>query len=442
MKNILVYITINTQFKFILPVVKFIIENKIGNPIILLDNQIHNLEKEKEYCLKQKINLYEKNKKTIVNNTKLSINTKKSNNIKNEIKDVFFLPYRLLRQLYFFNEKKKSYIGFLKKNAINLLILTEQGLGYDCPFITAAAKTEKIPSVVFPFAVTTDEVYQSRFRNDFFSCQKLSNAVLSFLLPKRTKTIFNNKKLIVAAPYHVLALKFTKMLPKNPWSVYSGNADYINAESEFLKKFLIKEKINPKKIISLGSLKFDVKMSNNFKNEYILCAFPPLNYHENLNLPEFNNNKDAVKYWFNVLARYSSNYKVIISLHPRLRKENFIEIAEKYNFEISSGTIEDLIKDCKLFITSVSSTIRLAIAYRKPVLDYDIYGFDYPNFKKYQGVITIFTKTDFEYNLSQLVNNQSFFEDIKKKQKKDAEYFGRFDNKNAERLNNFLRQIL
>jgi len=440
MKNSLVYISISTQFKSILSIVEFIINEKIAMPIFLLDNQVHELLKEAEYCKNREIEFFEINK----NNTERETNKNKVQDINSltvmtELKNILLFPYRTIKQIGIYQKKISWYVDFLEKNKIKTLLLTEQGLGYDVPFIMRASKKCKINLVVFPFAITTDVILKTNSNNPSLKFKRLSNKVLSHFLPRRAVGLYKNEKVLINLPPQIFALFFLKMLPKNPWSSYSGNADFINAESNYMKDFLLQEKIDKKQIIELGSFVFD---NPKIENNYILCAFPPLSFNEDADLPEFSTNKSATTYWFNVLSRYSFDNKIVLHLHPRLNNNDFVDLAKKYNLEICNDAIENLIPMCKIFITSVSSIIRLAVAYGKPVLDYDIFGYNYPNYKNNEGVVTVFTKVDFENMLDKMVNDKKYYEEIKRKQLKDAKYFGNTDNKNKERFLNFFVEIL
>ncbi len=440
MKNILVYISINTQFKSVLPIVKFIIDKKIANPILLFDNHVHILEEAVEYCKSNKIAFFEINK----TNINYIVDEKQKTIIQSvsfitEIKNLLLFPYRTIKQINIYNKKIKAHTILLKKYQIKTLILTVQGLGGDIPFLIKASKKLNIPSVVFPFAVTANGILRIKRENPLLLLDKISNKLLSNFIPRRAINIYKKKHVLLQPPFQVFALSFLKILPKNPWSSYSGGIDYIIAESNYMKDFLLNEGVNKKQIIELGSLSFD---SINFANNYILCAFPPLSFNENANLPEFSTNKNATIYWFNILSRYSSDNKIVLHLHPRLNKNDFVDLAQKYNLEIRNDAIEELIPMCKFFITSVSSTIRLAIAYGKPVLDYDIFAYDYHSFKNNEGVITVFTKNDFENTIDKMINDKKYFKKIKRKQLTDAKYFGNTDNKNTERFALFFEKLL
>jgi len=64
-----------------------------------------------------------------------------------------------------------------------------------------------------------------------------------------------------------------------------------------------------------------------------------------------------------------------------------------------------LIPRCDVFVTAVSSVMRWAIAGRKPVVNYDVYNFDYPEYVDAPGVANVATKDDFRSALRRLATD-------------------------------------
>lgn len=443
MNNILFYISVNTEFKYAQNLIQFIIKNKIGTPFLIFNHIIHNLSKEEDICNKSNIaylslnkNCNDISKQTL--NVKITPKTSNTNiNILNEIKDILLLPIRIAKQIRKFCKIRSYYRTILLNYEIKAVICMSQGISTDKILLISAAKKQKRHSWVFPFAVTSESLENRHLNIAYFNGKRLSNQ-LSFPLFKRYFKYYKNKKIIAKPPPEAIALRLLGIYPKNPWSAYSGQADLVISESKFMTIFLLNEGLEEKSIKELGNLSLKVKTKQ--YNNFILCAFPPINPAKST-LPEFEANIEAIHFWFQTMQHLCSDTKIIISLHPRLNSEEFHEILKNYNVTISNDPIENLIPNCKIFITSVSSTIRLAIKHSKPVINYDIFNFQYSHFSKYKGVLTVYNKVDFKTTLEKLINDHNYFNKITNLQKSDSEYFGFVDENNKKHLEFFEKHL-
>ena len=68
---------------------------------------------------------------------------------------------------------------------------------------------------------------------------------------------------------------------------------------------------------------------------------------------------------------------------------------ETANVRIAARRTSELVPLCDLYVASVSSTIRWAIACGKPVINYDVYRYRYTDFLNLEGVLVIEEQNEF-----------------------------------------------
>ena len=183
---------------------------------------------------------------------------------------------------------------------------------------------------------------------------------------------------------------------------------------------------------------FDNNKDNN--SNFILLSLPPIDIKKS-GLPEFKTNIEAVTFIFKTI--YSLNYNnVIINLHPRSDSNSFKDLIEKYNFLLSEDPIESLIPNCWFYIAFVSSTIKWAIANSKPVINYDIFHYNYSHFNTNKGVLNIYDRNDFKKTLHKISSDKDFFNDLKSSQAKDSIFYGIPLNQSKDNYARFIEKNL
>ncbi len=124
---------------------------------------------------------------------------------------------------------------------------------------------------------------------------------------------------------------------------------------------------------------------------------------------------------------------VLFQLHPGVTDEYMVYL-ESIGAKISSRNIADLIPLCDIFVTSVSSVIRLAIVCGIPVINYDVYRFQYTDYVDAKGVLTIQDKAKYKNTLDKLIADRSYYKLIKDNQKVCSGQWGFLDGKVGTRM--------
>ena len=79
---------------------------------------------------------------------------------------------------------------------------------------------------------------------------------------------------------------------------------------------------------------------------------------------EWEKHLTEIDFMFECLTR-DKNVEVILSLHPKMRKEDYIGSAVKYDCKFATGNIYEEIPRCDLFVSVYSSTVTSALAFGK-----------------------------------------------------------------------------
>jgi UDP-N-acetylglucosamine 2-epimerase len=248
-----------------------------------------------------------------------------------------------------------------------------------------------------------------------------------------------------------LAIKLFKIAPPKPWALNSGYADIILAESKAMHHYMVREGLAMEKIKVVGSLSDDVLASNidnltKRKKEVclkfnldpqkptILCAIPPDMLHgSRVNVCEFKSYKKLVEFWVETISKFT-NYNIVISLHPSAEYKDICYIEKRWKVKIIQESIINLIPLCDIFVACISATIQWAVTCGKPVINYDVYHYNYDDYKKVDGVVTVDSKDDFIKEMSKIANDQGYFAKLEKIQKSIASEWGMLDGKSGERI--------
>ena len=240
--------------------------------------------------------------------------------------------------------------------------------------------------------------------------------------------------LLIRQPVSVaLAMEILGCAPQNPWVYIGGNATAILVDSEFAKDYYVRSGIDERKIRIVGNIPNEhskklimehaVSCNNKVVSEKkVLCSLPP----DMIDRLLFTSHREMTEYWIKSLKKPGVN--LIVSLHPRLPRNDFSFVEKKYNIQISEIPINELIAECDIFVACISATIRTALAYKKVVLNFDMFKFNYSDYNNIPMVLTVTTKEDFLRHYDQLINDDKYINELKGLYNNyPAKYFG-FNN--------------
>jgi hypothetical protein len=364
-------------------------------------------------------------------------------------------PYRALLR-----SQKRAAHQILDEMQTDLLIVVEDGPGGNASLI-AVAKLRGIPILVIPYGIGESKDY------DVFLADKHREGNLNFLpsdpqgdfirnqAPHWVRPTEYGEVLLFPADFVLARLAEGLDLPR-PWAVQGGHADWIAVESTKMHEHYVREGIPEQKLIDLGTLYCDV-VSNvlvarpecqeafeagdkiHAGHTSILIALPP-SYHDTRgHLCEFATYQAMC---FAVVGYCCGlpNTRVTVSVHPNTLPAH-VESLRAAGAKISEEWIVELIPQHDIFLTDFSSTIRWAIAARKPTINYDIYQF---RLNTYRDAATVFSSTSFEDicgGLKKLVSDDTEYRRRYAELKLISGSWGQLDGRSYDRLANFLHDL-
>jgi hypothetical protein len=174
----------------------------------------------------------------------------------------------------------------------------------------------------------------------------------------------------------------------------------------------------------------------------ILTALPPDFLDQPGGRPEcdFREFERLVDFWLNTCCSIPG-HNVMVALHPSVAPADAVTF-ERHGARIASLNTAELIPLCDIFVASISSTIRWAIACGKPVINYDVYRYRYTDFVGIEGVLTFEEQDEFISILRRITSDATYAMEIRRKQAAIAPLWGRLDGKSGQRMVELVRRLL
>ena len=132
---------------------------------------------------------------------------------------------------------------------------------------------------------------------------------------------------------------------------------------------------------------------------------------------------------------------MVVALHPSVPPADAVKY-ERYGARVALFNTAELVPLCDIFVASISSTIRWAIACSKPVVNYDVYRYRYTDFAGVKGVLTVEEQSEFVATMRRLASDVDFASGVREEQAAVAPLWGRLDGLSGRRLADLVRQLL
>ena len=241
------------------------------------------------------------------------------------------------------------------------------------------------------------------------------------------------------------------MLPPLPWIFNSGYADAVAAESDAMTRYYLSGGLPASQLVPTGSLANDQlaqyreqapvvrprlmrELGLAPERPVMLVALPPDFLYLAGGRPEcdFQTYKDLLTFWMSTLQEIDG-WNIVLSLHPSV-DPGTMRYLETDRIKIGPGNTASLVPLCDVFVASVSSTIRWAIACGIPVVNYDVYRYRYSDYLGLPGVQIMEEQQEFCASIRHLTTNPSYLAEIRQKQQASASHWGILDGKAGQRL--------
>lgn len=370
-----------------------------------------------------------------------------------------FSLINLVNEYKSFLQRFHSIRNVIAKQSPSLVVLGGDMVGYDTSVYIDVAHKRNIPVVILPSTMSNGleqaEVY---FHDPNYNLGKWINRIAAKLYPKWTME-HRSKKLLRVPGERVLVMEYLGLAPPLPWIFNSGYSDAIVVESERMKQYYLDCGVPESQLRLIGSLADDVmtdifqrkqqmsadlclELGFNNQKPILLSPLPPDFLYVKGGRPEsdFKTYSELVQFWVQSIAKVK-NFNVIVCLHPSVRFEDFLYI-EDWGVKVSKRGTAELVPLSDLYVASVSSTIRWAIACGIPVINYDVYRYHYTDYLGVAGVIAVDRKSDFEFMLNKITNDNNFYKEKKLEQEQSAGDWGMFDGRVGERLQDLFASMI
>lgn len=362
-----------------------------------------------------------------------------------------FMLFFIIADIYRLKKKEKFIKSLIEKYKLSHLLMASDLVQYDTGLYIKIFKKKKLKNIVLPqffanYKELSEHIYYSK-KNQLSQWIYLTFRKISFL--KKWIKEYKSKYLIRLPLKYIFVKEILRISPKDPWTINTGGADIVAVEGKAVKKFFLNEKsFNKDEIIVTGSISNDrlyktLKKSVQLKNEMMdrfdlihelpiaLVAIPPDMHRSRKFICNFNTYDDLLNFWLKELKRLNM-YNILLSIHPSVPESDYGFIRD-YGFPIIDKPTVEFVPLADLFVASISATIQWAIACGIPVINYDVYRYDYDDYKAESGVL--YTDKELEFcDLLEFFNNQENLRKITNIQKERSSEWAVLDGQSSERI--------
>ncbi len=298
------------------------------------------------------------------------------------IKDLLVLWFKALQ----IRAKARSMINEL--NVYCLVLCGDRVPGWETALVKAI-NNKKRASIIIQYAVFSSSgmvgYNYARMSNGGYP-YRASSSLINMLAHKIVPNVSRRhlgENVLISNYVTPLAYYFSGLMPKNPWLQGGGYAKKMLVEGREVLKYYLSEGMEPEKMIVTGKpssdklyqdfLNYNSKLSKRNEDKDSLRVLFPLPQLWEHNSFEWDKHCREIEFMLECLTR-DKKVELILSLHPKMSKENYLEMAEKYDCTFAKGSIYEEIPRCDLFVSIYSSTLTSALALgKKCVAIYYVY---------------------------------------------------------------------
>ncbi len=204
------------------------------------------------------------------------------------------------------------------------------------------------------------------------------------------------------------------MLPDNPWIMGGGKSTFVLVEGEDIKRRYIEWGCNKDKIIVTGRAAHDYlfegfKQKQNIRDrlfkkyhfnqdvKLILVALPQ--YAEE-GLLSWEKHLNEINFIGSIYQQLNAN--CLISLHPRMERNNYLFLEKEYSLVIAEEPLSDILPAADIFTATYSSTVPWAVLCQIPTVVFDFLDFGYESFN-YPGTIIVKDKEKYNVGIRKII---------------------------------------
>jgi hypothetical protein len=345
----------------------------------------------------------------------------------------------------------------LRAHRTDLILMCEDNIEFDTAEWLLAAKRCSAGSAIIPYTIANElefavSIAYGKDTDRMFS--RLSR-VVSKVFPQWLFH-YKGRDLLRAPALLALSKELAGTAPSLPWILNSGRVDTIATESEAMRSYYRRSGLPADRLVVTGSIADDRLAEGGSKRmetrrallekhglpagrKILLMAMPPDPGKLHMTRSEFMDSLDVVRYWGEIAASIE-NWNVVIRPHPKTRAEE-LEPLRGLPITIDWGDTDTLVPACDAYVACVSATIRWAVACGIPVINYDIYRYDYIDYLGLEGVVHVRTKDEFNTAVRRITKDDSYREFLAEHQRRAAPEWGCLDGRSGQRIVELIERV-
>ena len=340
-------------------------------------------------------------------------------------------------------------------HAFDVVVLPEETVGMVASSIVKASREQHIPVIVCPYTTANqDEAFQNLKDRDEFKTDH--NSLAAFLFP-RWRMKRQGRDLVRLPESHIIAHERLGLTPQDPWLMNSGTIDAICVENQSIKDYFVSSGISTKRLRVTGSAALD-EMYNIKTNREIVSAKlneeagasddRPLllvsgcpNQLTGVEAPycAYSSMEEIATVVANALTSQKSTYRFVVRPHPAHLA--FGDMLARYGFHVSELPTAQLVVLSDLFIAFASSTIRWAVCCGVPTINYDVFSYNFNEYRDNVGVFDVKTSTELSILAARLRFGSKFYRDTLTRIASEEAAIVMLDGKSVTRLETTLNEL-
>jgi hypothetical protein len=333
----------------------------------------------------------------------------------------------------------------------DVVVLGGNNPGYTTPALIEGFKRSGVPTVIVSSTMSNGLEEAAIYAEDpRYHVTRWPARLAAAVFPKWCIE-YGGLRLLRCPVGRVLALEALRIAPPRPWVFNSGYADAIAMESQAMVDYCVEAGLPRDNMVLTGSPSDDTMASvvadaPRLREELyaelglpalrpmLLTALVPdfLYLDGGRPLCDFQKYDALVEFWVRSLAAQST-FNVVVALHPSVKIDAMRHI-ERRNIRIAPRRTAQLVPLCDLYVASVSSTIRWAIACGKPVINYDVYRFRFTDFLQVPGVVATEEQDVFRALIKRFAEEREYLAQTAARQQAEAARWGSLEGKSLHRI--------
>ena len=365
--------------------------------------------------------------------------------------------YNLMVELRNQTTIAKSCRRVLQIFGVRLVVVFEDNAEHSTGIWIGVSREALISNIIIPFTIADQLEPAEAHYNDplYWADQGLFNRYASWLLPHWSYR-HKDRDLVRRPGAAILAIETLGFAPPSPWLLNSSRADAIAVESARMREHYCKLGFPARQLVVTGSLMDDVmyykaaqrdsmrkELGLDVRKCLVLCSFPPNQLTATRPDCEFSDFGSLIDFWLGQLVNLKDQIdcEVIVKPHPALEAQH-VERLRSFPLVFTERETATLIPICDLYNTSVSSTIRWALACGKPVLNYDVFRYRYLDFRNEPAVITVEQRDEFTGRLAEICGVDGELASLTDKARVTSGEWGMLDGASDARLCALFRRLM